>query len=94
MIVVFCTCPEAKAQELASAIVAERLVACVNIVPGLLSIYHWQGEVCQDPENLLIDAKPETFPSRLNVMSGGSPTRSYSLPPTVIFRRIHCLSAI
>ena len=31
-----------------------RLVACVNIVPGLRSIYRWKGEVCDDAESLLV----------------------------------------
>lgn len=54
MRVVFCTCPAEVAKELAHALVDERLVACVNIVPGLTSVYRWEGKVCEDGESLLV----------------------------------------
>ena len=43
-----------KAKLLAHQIVGERLVACCNIVPGITSIYRWQGELSEDQECLLI----------------------------------------
>ncbi|MBD8881180.1 divalent-cation tolerance protein CutA [Rhodanobacter sp. 7MK24] len=50
-----CTCPDAvSAQKLAEALVGERLAACVNRVPGVLSTYRWQGEVNTDGEELLL----------------------------------------
>lgn len=49
------TCPERdSAERIASALVDERLAACVNIVPGLVSAYRWQGKVERDDELLLI----------------------------------------
>lgn len=45
---------KAQAHELAQAIVAEKLAACVQIVPGLHSVYAWEGEVQSDREVLLI----------------------------------------
>ena len=54
-IVVFCTCPEeASAERIATALVEERLAACVNRVPGIASTYRWQGKVCRDSEHLLV----------------------------------------
>ena len=54
-LMVFITCPnDEEAARLARAAVAETLAACGNIVPGLRSIYRWQGEVHDDPETLLI----------------------------------------
>jgi len=52
--VVLCTCPAEVARDLARPLVEERLVACVNIVPGLTSIYRWEGKVCEDGESLLV----------------------------------------
>lgn len=43
-----------EAETIARALVAERLAACVNIVPGITSIYRWQGEVQRDQELLLV----------------------------------------
>ena len=36
---------EASAQELATALVAKRLAACVNILAPCRSVYRWQGEI-------------------------------------------------
>ncbi|GAA6755650.1 cation tolerance protein CutA [Thermus sp. 2.9] len=59
--VVLITVPtEEVAKTLARALVEERLAACVNIVPGLTSIYRWQGEVVEDRELLLV-VKTTTF---------------------------------
>ncbi|KAG4147452.1 hypothetical protein ERO13_D05G223833v2 [Gossypium hirsutum] len=33
---------------------AEKLAACVNIVPGVVSVYEWEEKVNRDPEELLI----------------------------------------
>lgn len=50
-----CTCPDAaSAQKLAGTLVGERLAACVNRLPGVLSTYRWQGEVNTDNEELLL----------------------------------------
>ncbi len=52
---IFSTCPNLKvARRLAAALVQERLAACVNIVPGLHSIYRWRGKVESAREVLLI----------------------------------------
>lgn len=50
-----CTCPDAAcAQQLAETLVGERLAACVNRLPGVLSTYRWQGRVQTDGEELLL----------------------------------------
>jgi periplasmic divalent cation tolerance protein len=43
-----------EAERIAEAVVAERLAACGNLIPGIRSIYHWQGEICRDEETLLL----------------------------------------
>jgi periplasmic divalent cation tolerance protein len=42
------------AQRIARALVEERLAACVNVLPGVVSIYRWKGNVEQEPELLLV----------------------------------------
>lgn len=54
-IVILCTAPSAEVGEkLGRSLVDARLAACVNVVPGLTSIYRWQGEVQVDREVQLL----------------------------------------
>ena len=54
-LVVLCTCPdEATASRIARTLVQEGLAACANAVPGVTSIYRWQGEIHEDREVLLL----------------------------------------
>jgi len=51
----FVTAPTADAaKELASGLVSARLAACVNIMPGITSVYEWEGKVNTDPEVLMM----------------------------------------
>ena len=43
-----------EAQKIAKALVSERLVACVNILGGIQSIYWWDGAVQEDNEVALV----------------------------------------
>jgi periplasmic divalent cation tolerance protein len=53
--VVLITAPELEtARKLARELVEARAAACANIVPGLTSIYRWQGAIQEDQEVLLI----------------------------------------
>ena len=53
--IVLCTCPNMGAAEgIANQLVAAGLAACVNIVPGLKSVYLWEGAVTADDELLLM----------------------------------------
>jgi periplasmic divalent cation tolerance protein len=55
VILALSTCPdEDSARRIAAALVAERLAACVNRVPGLQSTYFWDGHLQDEPEILLI----------------------------------------
>lgn len=52
---VLSTCSDDEtARTLARGLVAEHLAACVNIVPGLVSIYPWQGHIETAEERLLV----------------------------------------
>lgn len=53
-LLVLITCPPAAADGLAALLVEQRLAACVNILPGLRSVYRWQDAVERADESLLI----------------------------------------
>jgi periplasmic divalent cation tolerance protein len=55
-IVILCTAPaEAEvAVNLARGLVEQRLAACVNVIPGLRSVYRYQGKIEDEPEVQLV----------------------------------------
>jgi len=51
----FVTAPNHEiAKSLASGLVSGKLAACVNILPGVTSVYEWEGKVNEDPEVLMM----------------------------------------
>ena len=62
-LICFCTCPDAAtAERIATVLVEERLAACVNILPGVRSIYRWQGAIERaDEVLLLVKTVPDRF---------------------------------
>jgi len=55
VVVVLTTVPAGgKGEEIAQALVEERLAACVNILAPMTSIYRWRGAVERDAEQQLI----------------------------------------
>ena len=53
--IVLNTCPDQEtAQDIASQLVELQLAACVNIIPGIESIYRWQDKIESATEYLLI----------------------------------------
>lgn len=51
----FCSCPDPETgREIAMALVERRLAACVNVLPGVTSVYRWLGEVEHAEECLLV----------------------------------------
>ena len=53
---------EDEANAIAERLVADRIAACVNIIPGVTSVYRWQGKVERDQEQLLlIKTTPDAY---------------------------------
>ena len=52
--VAFITVPAEHAEAVSSALIETRSAACVNVISGLTSVYRWKGEVCRDPESLMV----------------------------------------
>jgi periplasmic divalent cation tolerance protein len=54
-VVILVTCPNRQTGEtIGRTLVEERLAACANVIPGVTSIYRWQGKVWRDREVLLL----------------------------------------
>ena len=55
VVVCLCACPDAAvAARIADALVEAKLAACVNVLPGVRSVYRWQGTVERADEVLLL----------------------------------------
>jgi periplasmic divalent cation tolerance protein len=54
-LIIFCTCPNKDAAEkIARLLVETNMAACVNILPGITSIYNWEGQIESAQEHLLL----------------------------------------
>ncbi|HEX2750676.1 MAG TPA: divalent-cation tolerance protein CutA [Verrucomicrobiales bacterium] len=65
LLVVLSTFPDKSAAVTAAEVlVNERLAACVNVLPGVESIYQWQGKVETGQEVLaVIKTTPQRYPA-------------------------------
>lgn len=53
--VVVTTAPDAEvAESLGRTLVEERLAACANVLPGVTSVFRWEGEVQTEGEALVL----------------------------------------
>jgi periplasmic divalent cation tolerance protein len=53
--VVLATVPDAEVgRRLARTLLEEGLIACANLVPAVVSLYRWEGEVQEEGEALLL----------------------------------------
>ncbi|MBN2344662.1 MAG: divalent-cation tolerance protein CutA [Deltaproteobacteria bacterium] len=75
------TAPTTEAPALARSLVDDRLVACVNIVPKMQSIYRWKGSVCDEAESMLFIKTTDHMASR--VMDSLRERHSYEVPEII-----------
>jgi periplasmic divalent cation tolerance protein len=70
-----------EADRIANTLVAEMLAACVNVIPGMTSVYRWEGAVQRDQEWLLV-AK-STRQALDDLVRGVQAIHSYDLPEII-----------
>ena len=84
LIVLVTTANAEGAAGIAEVLVSERLAACVNIVPGIESIYRWEGKVTRDHESLMIikttGERYDELEHRVKELHG------YSTPEVIAFK--------
>ena len=72
---------EAQANKIAEKLVAEKLAACANIVPGIQSIFHWKGKLDRAQEVLLIlKSRRRHFPAIVKTVQA---LHSYDVPEVI-----------
>lgn len=65
-VIALTTCPnKTVARKLAKLILDKKLAACVNLIPGLTSLYWWKGKKKEDTEVLLLIKTKEDLAKKL-----------------------------
>ncbi len=83
--ITFVTCKDpTEARKIAAALVREKLAACGNILPGITSIYRWEGRVERGRECLLLLKSRDSLSKRLAARVRA--LHSYSVPEVVTVR--------
>jgi periplasmic divalent cation tolerance protein len=73
---------DADAPALARTLVEERLAACVNVLPPMLSVYRWKGQLEQDREQQVV---MKTTASRVPALEARLRTlHPYDLPEFLV----------
>ena len=81
-IVVLTTCSSAaEARKIARHLLDLRLAACVQVLPPMQSLYHWQGAIEESTESLLLIKSSRTLFDRLRAEIAR--LHSYSTPEIV-----------
>ncbi len=88
MIVVYTTFPtESDARKIGHQLVEKKLAACVNIVPGLISIYRWQGAIETGSETaMLVKTRKGLQDQVLDAIRGLHP---YDVPALIVYEPRH-----
>lgn len=83
MILVFCTVPKNKSEEIAKILLEEKLISCVNIISTVKSMYWWNDQIQTDLEELLIiKTKKELFNELVDRIKEIHP---YDIPEVISF---------
>ena len=45
---------QAEGERIAKALVRSKLAACINVIPGAVSFFSWEGKICREKETLLL----------------------------------------
>ena len=83
VVLVLSTVPDdGSAEAIARTLVEEKLAACVNLLPPMVSIYRWKGSVERDAERQLV---MKTTRSRLDALQKRlKELHSYELPEFIV----------
>ena len=82
-VLVYSTFPSSEAAEaVGRELVERRLAACINILPGMTSIYRWEGAIAHDREVVMIIKTREELAS--SVIETVKSRHSYTNPALIV----------
>ncbi len=87
LILVLCTFPDAvQARQIGTALVEMQLAACVNLWPGVESIYRWNGQIEQAAEVLgIFKTTSDAYPALAEALASMHP---YEVPEIVALQPV------
>jgi periplasmic divalent cation tolerance protein len=75
---------EKEARKIAKELVEARLAACANIIPGVTSLFYWEGKLCQEKEAMILiktaQGKSTEIKNKIKRI------HSYEIPEMLFFR--------
>lgn len=82
-VLIYSTFPSAEVAEgVGRELVERRLAACINILPGMTSIYRWEGVIARDSEAVMIIKTRQSLAGR--VIAEVKPLHPYTNPALVV----------
>lgn len=72
---------EAEANKIAQILLKQKLVACVNIIPGVNSLFWWEGKIDKSCEVLLVIKTKSSFLKE--VVESVKKNHSYEVPEII-----------
>lgn len=84
LVLVLTTISDARADEVATTLVEERLAACVSVLAPMRSTYRWKGQLEREPERQLLI---KTAAARLAALEARlTAIHPYELPELIVIR--------
>lgn len=81
MILFYIPCPDkSSAEKIAHALLTEKLVGCANIIPGMESMYWWEGKIETSSEFILILKALNTPEAQKNITTRVQELHPYQTP--------------
>ncbi len=81
IIVLITTSSDSEAEKIARSLVDEQLAACANIVPGMRSLFFWDGKIQDERETLLICKSRSPLMNK--IIGKVKALHSYSVPEII-----------
>lgn len=81
MVLFYVPCPDTQtAETISRTLLEEKLIGCANIIPGVSSLYRWEGKIEISSECILILKVPKLVDTHLNLEARIAELHPYTTP--------------
>ncbi len=75
---------EKEGRRIGKSLVDKGLAACVNVIPGITSLFFWQGKLCKEKEVILLIKTTER--NKEEIIDHIKKLHAYAVPEILFFR--------